>query len=223
MKIIKLVALCLLSAASLSALEVGMSEDATIRACNVEVGYDTSRVVIDSIVSQLGPDFMTYKAEYSDYWGKIHAVAVLRGPGSRLVSISLFKIYIHTKTTSGQAPFVFEKNRISLVSAANLAMTVDNTDYELSVSSLPAEMGQIGQETSFCKALPNPFSEAVAFASSNQKESLKVGIFDVNGRLVKRLEGKGLVWAAEGVRNGVYFARIDDGRIVRTEKLVLAR
>ncbi|UCH82978.1 MAG: T9SS type A sorting domain-containing protein, partial [Candidatus Latescibacterota bacterium] len=80
-------------------------------------------------------------------------------------------------------------------------------------------------------AMPNPFNPTTRIHYSVSKESyVRLGVYDVRGRLVKELvsrtepQGNHVVeWDAREAASGIYFCRIQAGKAVQTRKLVLLK
>jgi len=91
--------------------------------------------------------------------------------------------------------------------------------------------GAAGEGTMLRGATPNPFNPATRIRFQLAAESrVDLSVFDVEGRLVKRLLAKTLpagehstVWTADGFHSGVYFCRLTAGDVVEVRKLVLVK
>jgi hypothetical protein len=80
-------------------------------------------------------------------------------------------------------------------------------------------------------ALPNPFNPVTRISFYlPEKQHIQLEVFDVSGRLVKRLadgvypSGETMIeWKATGVSSGIYFYRLKTDDLVETKKIVLMR
>ncbi|OPX26413.1 MAG: hypothetical protein B1H05_02325 [Candidatus Cloacimonas sp. 4484_140] len=83
----------------------------------------------------------------------------------------------------------------------------------------------------FLNVSPNPFKNSVAIQYSvKQSGNVKIDMYDLRGRLVKRLlnEHKNtgsheVEWSAEGMRSGIYFCRFVHGNKEEVRKIVLIK
>ena len=71
---------------------------------------------------------------------------------------------------------------------------------------------------------PNPFNARTTLYL-NKSENVKIGIFDIAGRMIETLstENGSAIWDASDVSSGLYFARVLDGRSSKAIKMVLLK
>ncbi|MBM3327374.1 MAG: T9SS type A sorting domain-containing protein, partial [Calditrichaeota bacterium] len=78
---------------------------------------------------------------------------------------------------------------------------------------------------------PNPFNQLVQICYTLPAESdIRLTIYDLNGRLVEQLASERkdagrytLSWTAKGIASGLYILRLESGKEVRNQKLMLIR
>ena len=84
-------------------------------------------------------------------------------------------------------------------------------------------------DNTLLRASPNPFKNSVAIQYSvKQSSNVKIDVYDLRGRLVKRLlnEQKNtgsyeVKWNSEGMRSGIYFCKFVQGKKDEVRKLIL--
>ncbi len=84
-------------------------------------------------------------------------------------------------------------------------------------------------DNAFLRSFPNPFKKSVAIQYSvKQGGDVKIDVYDLRGKLVKRLlnESKStgsyeVKWNSEGMRSGIYFCRFVQGNKEEVKKLIL--
>jgi len=80
-------------------------------------------------------------------------------------------------------------------------------------------------------AMPNPFNQLVQICYTLPAESdIRLAIYDLNGRLIEQLASERkdagrytLSWTAKGIASGLYILRLESGKEVRNQKLMLIR
>ena len=73
------------------------------------------------------------------------------------------------------------------------------------------------------KVFPNPASEMVTISNTYTAQNTSVSIYDVMGRIVKKLDfkGKELRFSVENFQPGVYYLKISEGKKQTTKKLIV--
>ncbi|MBS1262317.1 MAG: hypothetical protein MAG453_01660 [Calditrichaeota bacterium] len=93
------------------------------------------------------------------------------------------------------------------------------------------EIAGVPSEFSIGDAYPNPFNPSVTVpVTLGAASDVRMLVYDVLGREVATVHagklaagGHTMSWTADGVASGVYFLRIDAGKVASTQKVVLMR
>ncbi|MBL8028646.1 MAG: T9SS type A sorting domain-containing protein [Fibrobacteres bacterium] len=195
----------------------------SIRGLNAEISFDTSSVVVDSIITNFPTQFTVYKNSINTYWANLQIVAAYRGAGSSNVSGVVATIYGRTKMSSGTTALAFNKTRVGSIDVNNEAINVSYVDCPLSLAHVASEdNGSVLNTSCLFTASPNPFSTTVNFAVSGLSNP-KVNIYSVDGRKVYGFDGKEGVWNTQKIPNGMYFAVLTNGDFRLTRTLILQR
>jgi hypothetical protein len=95
----------------------------------------------------------------------------------------------------------------------------------------PVLTGAAPEPTALGAARPNPFNPTTRIAYHLAREArVELSVYDATGRRVARLADgvqtagdHDVVWSANGLASGVYFARLVAGDVTQTRKLVLMK
>jgi len=197
--------------------EVFVQDVTVMRGVNLECTYDTSKIIIDSVRSELGGNFMFYANDIDSSNNMLHIVLVYRGMGHQSFGGKLCSVFGRSKNVSATASFIFSKNQTALIDSNNNEITVNYKDWNINIG-----LGSGNSHLKFGKRIqkyqiwPNPFTTSVNIIVNSNTRTQGINIYDIHGKLVRNIargtDGNGIyVWNPEHLPSGVYVANITDG------------
>ncbi|OGK04476.1 MAG: hypothetical protein A2487_14675 [Candidatus Raymondbacteria bacterium RifOxyC12_full_50_8] len=188
--------------------DLSLSESEVLRGFYLELYYDTSLILIDSIVKAPAlSGFMNYKIEKTN--GRIIVASVQRGIGSINFSGNAFSIFGTTRSTEGVLQYTAAINRVNLIDAQNSQIPCTFTIPAISIN--PGSMAEkyAGASSLGMAISPNPVNGPMTISFNTLDKVSTVKVFDIQGKMIETIDARKKQYVNGNVSaysSGCYFA-----------------